>query len=73
MATIKKAQKLRREFTTRKSLNCMLYLLQFFARDEFCGELSEEDNSRLSVLLDRLVHLNPRYGIGNTLLHLAAA
>ena len=71
----KKAQKAaRRELTTWKSLlNCMLHLLQFFAKDELCGELSEEDNSSLSVLLDRLVHLSPHYDDGNTLLHLAAA
>ena len=38
----KKTQKVRRELTTLKSLlNCMLYLLQFFAKDELCGELSE--------------------------------
>ena len=50
MSTIKKTRKVRRELTTRKSLlNCMLYLLQFFAKDELCGELSEGDNSCLSV------------------------
>jgi len=59
--------------TGKSLLNCMLYLLQFFAKDELCGELSEEDNSSLSVLLVKLVCLNPRYDDGNTLLHLAAA
>ena len=54
-------------------LDGILRFLQFFAKDDLCGELSEEDNLYLSVLLRKLSCLNPCDQDGNTLLHLAAA
>lgn len=48
----------------------ILQLLQFFTKDELCGN---NKNASVSCILQKLCALNPRDEEGNTLLHIAAA